>query len=98
MVKLKINLGEETNIEAAEEEKLKELAAPLPSPKKAEDYSLRRAERVQFAFSNVPRPIKEAFAKEAKKRKITQKELLYICLRKCGIEIPEYLAIDARRR
>ena len=53
---------------------------------------------MQFSFTNVPKPIKEAFAAEAQKRGVTQKELLYECLRAGGISIPETSEIDGRRR
>ena len=57
-----------------------------------------RSARVQLAFSNVPRPVKEAFDREAERRGIGKKELLYACLRLGGIEIPDAAAIDGRRR
>ena len=60
--------------------------------------SLKDAPRVQFSFTNVPKPIKEAFASEAQKRGMTQKELLYDCLRSGGIHIPKTSEIDGRRR
>ena len=78
--------------------KLKELAAPLPSVSKAKSTALKDAPRVQFSFTNVPKPIKEAFATEAQKRGLTQKELLYECLRAGGINIPDTAEIDGRRR
>jgi hypothetical protein len=78
--------------------KLKELAAPLPSVSKAKSSALKDAPRVQFSFTNVPKPIKEAFAAEAQKRRLTQKELLYECLRAGGIAIPDTAEIDGRRR
>lgn len=78
--------------------KLKELTAPLPSVSKAKSTALKDAPRVQFSFTNVPKPIKEAFAKEARNRKLTQKELLYECLRAGGLDIPETSEIDGRRR
>jgi len=58
---------------------------------------LREAPRVQFAFSQVPKPIKDMFAARAQERGITMKELLYECLRAGGIEIPASTAIDRRR-
>lgn len=78
--------------------KLKELAAPLPSVSKAKSSAMKDAPRVQFSFTNVPKPIKEAFAFEARKRGMTQKELLYECLRAGGIDIPDAVEIDGRRR
>jgi hypothetical protein len=78
--------------------KIKALAAPFPSVTKAKTSALRDAPRVQFSFTNVPKPIKEAFAAEAKKRRITQKELLYVCLRAGGLDIPANAEIDGRRR
>ena len=79
-------------------QKLKELAAPLPSVSKAKSSALKDAPRVQFSFTNVPEPIKEAFALEAQKRGLTKKELLYECLRAGGIAIPASAEIDGRRR
>ncbi len=74
------------------------LAAPLPSVSKAKSTALKDAPRVQFSFTNVPKPIKEAFALEAQKRGVTQKELMYECLRAGGIDIPDAAEIDDRRR
>ena len=77
------------------------LAAPLPSASRARraalSAELRRAPRVQFAFSQVPKPIKDRFAAVARERGITMKELLYDCLRAGGIDIPEAAEIDRRR-
>ena len=73
-------------------------AAPLPSESKAKSSALKDAPRVQFSFTNVPKPIKDAFAAEAKKRQLTLKELLYECLRAGGIDIPANAEIDGRRR
>ena len=83
---------------STEAEKLKELAAPLPSVSRAKSQSLKTAPRVQFSFTNVPKPIKEAFAAEAKKRQLTQKAFLYECLRAGGLNIPEIEEIDGRTR
>ena len=79
-------------------QKIKALAAPLPSVSKAKSSALRDAPRVQFSFTNVPKPIKEAFSAEAEKRQLTKKELLYECLRAGGIDIPANAEIDGRRR
>ena len=73
------------------------LAASLPSASRSRRTALRRAPRVQFAFSQVPRPIKDRFAAVARERGITMKELLYDCLRAGGIDIPEAAEIDRRR-
>ncbi len=97
MAKVSVNLDDDLNVEDGAR-KLKELAAPLPSVSKAKTSALKDAPRVQFSFTNVPKPIKEAFAAEAKKRRITQKELLYECLRSGGIDIPANEEIDGRRR
>ncbi len=96
MAKISVDLGDTPA--SSEAHKLKELAAPLPSVSKAKSQSLKTAPRVQFSFTNVPKPIKEAFAAEAKKRKLTQKAFLYECLRAGGLEIPEIEEIDGRTR
>lgn len=97
MGKVSVNLEDDLDIEDSAR-KLKEMAAPLPSVSKAKSTALKDAPRVQFSFTNVPKPIKEAFAAEAKKRQLTQKELLYECLRAGGLEIPAISEIDGRRR
>lgn len=97
MGKVSVNLEDDLDIEDSAR-KLKEMTAPLPSVSKAKSTALKDAPRVQFSFTNVPKPIKEAFAAEAKKRQLTQKELLYECLRAGGLEIPAISEIDGRRR
>ena len=97
MAKVSVNLDDD--LEADDNShKLKTMAAPLPSVSKAKSSALKDAPRVQFSFTNVPEPIKEAFAVEAKRRGLTKKELLYECLRAGGINIPATPEIDARRR
>jgi len=97
MAKVSVNLDDDLDGDDSAQ-KIKALAAPLPSVSKAKSSALRDAPRVQFSFTNVPKPIKEAFAAEAKKRQLTQKELLYECLRSGGIDIPANEEIDGRRR
>lgn len=97
MAKVSVNLDDDLDGDDSAQ-KIKALAAPLPSVSKAKSSALRDAPRVQFSFTNVPKPIKEAFAAEAKKRQLTQKELLYACLRSGGIDIPANEEIDGRRR
>ncbi len=97
MAKVSVNLDDDTDVDAGIR-KLKEMAAPLPSVSRSKASALKDAPRVQFSFTNVPKPIKEAFAAEALKRRLTQKELLYECLRAGGINIPEASEIDGRRR
>lgn len=97
MAKVSVNLDDDLD-EDNRSQKLRDIAAPLPSVSKAKSAALRDAPRVQFSFTNVPKPIKEAFAAEAQKRGVTQKELLYECLRAGGISIPETSEIDGRRR
>lgn len=97
MAKVSVSLDDDREDED-QVRKLKELSTALPSVSRAKSTALKDAPRVQFSFTNVPRPIKEAFAAEAQKRRVTQKELLYECLRAGGIEIPESLEIDRRRR
>lgn len=97
MAKVSVNLDDD--LEADDNaHKLKAMAAPLPSVSKAKSSALKDAPRVQFSFTNVPEPIKEAFAAEAEKRGVTKKELLYECLRAGGIDIPATSEIDGRRR
>ena len=100
MAKVSVNLDDDRDDsdDGESTRKLKELSAPLPSVSKAKSSALKDAPRVQFSFTNVPKPIKEAFAAEAKRRKVTQKELLYECLRAGGIDIPDTAQIDGRRR
>ena len=97
MAKVSVNLDDDLEDEAGSR-KLKELAAPLPSVSKAKSSALKDAPRVQFSFTNVPEPIRDAFAHEASKRGLTKKELLYECLRAGGINIPDSAEIDGRRR
>lgn len=97
MAKVSVNLDDDLNGDD-HSQKLKAMTAPLPSVSKAKSSALKDAPRVQFSFTNVPKPIKEAFAAEAHKRGVTQKELLYECLRAGGISIPETSEIDGRRR
>jgi hypothetical protein len=101
MAKVSVNLNDDLDVDLRPEVsagKLKELSAPLPSVSKAKSSALKDAPRVQFSFTNVPKPIKDAFAQEADKRGLTKKELLYACLRVGGIEIPDAAEIDGRRR
>lgn len=97
MAKVSINLDDDFEGDDSAQ-KIKELTAPLPSVSKAKASALKDAPRVQFSFTNVPKPIKDAFTAEAEKRQITKKELLYECLRSGGIHIPENAEIDGRRR
>lgn len=96
MAKISVDLAD--TAPSKEEGKLKEIAAPLPSVSKAKSQSLKSAPRVQFAFTNVPKPIKDAFVAEAKRRNLSQKEFLYECLRAGGLEIPDTKNIDGRTR
>lgn len=97
MAKVSVNLDDDLDGDDSAQ-KIKALAAPLPSVSKAKSSALRDAPRVQFSFTNVPKPIKEAFSAEAEKRQLTKKELLYECLRAGGIDIPANAEIDGRRR
>ena len=97
MAKVSVNLDDDLDGDDSAR-KLRELAAPLPSVSRAKSSALKDAPRVQFSFTNVPKPIKDAFAAEAQKRRVTQKELLYECLRAGGINIPDTTEIDGRRR
>ena len=97
MAKVSVNLDDDLDPDDSAQ-KLKAITAPLPSVSKAKSSALRDAPRVQFSFTNVPQPIKTAFADEAAKRGISQKELLYECLRAGGIDIPETSEMDGRRR
>lgn len=96
MAKISVDLGDTSP--SPEAPKLKEIAAPLPSVSKAKTSALKAAPRVQFSFTNVPKPIKDAFAAEAKRRNLSQKAFLYECLRAGGIEIPDIDEIDGRMR
>ena len=97
MAKVSVNLDDDLDADDSSK-KLKAMTAPLPSVSRAKSSALKDAPRVQFSFTNVPQPIKEAFAAEADKRGITKKELLYHCLRAGGIDVPEATEIDGRRR
>ena len=96
MAKIDVQLGSEDT--ADETPPLKEMTDSLPSVSKAKKDGFKYAERVQFSFTNVPKPIKLMFAKEAQLRGITQKEFLYHCLRAGGLDIPDAPDIDGRRR
>lgn len=97
MAKISVSLDENIE-EGSSAQKIKNLAAPLPSVSKAKSSALKDAPRVQFSFTNVPKPIKDEFAFEARRRGISLKELLYQCLRAGGINIPDISSIDGRRR
>lgn len=97
MAKVSVNLDDDLDADDSSK-KLKAMTAPLPSVSKAKSSALKDAPRVQFSFTNVPQPIKEAFAAEAAKRGISKKELLYECLRAGGINVPQTSEIDGRRR
>lgn len=97
MAKVSVNLDDDLDADDSSK-KLKAMVAPLPSVSKAKASALKNAPRVQFSFTNVPEPIKEAFASEAARRGLTKKELLYECLRAGGINIPKTAEIDGRRR
>lgn len=97
MAKVSVNLDDTPDADE-KSNKIKALTATLPSVSKAKTLALKDAPRVQFSFTNVPKPIQEAFSAEAQRRSITKKELLYECLRAGGIDIPEASEIDARRR
>ena len=97
MAKVSVNLDDDLDADDSSK-KLKAMAAPLPSVSREKSFALKDAPRVQFSFTNVPEPIKEAFAFEAKRRGLTKKELLYECLRAGGIDIPTSAEIDGRRR
>lgn len=98
MAKVHVNLDDDDLDTEHGSKKLKALTAPLPSVSKAKSSALKEAPRVQFSFTNVPEPIKEAFSAEAQRRGLTKKELLYECLRAGGIDIPATSEIDGRRR
>lgn len=98
MPKLDINLDETVSVAATEVAHLREMASSLPSVSRSKKDGLKYAERVQFSFTNVPKPIKLMFAAEAERRGITQKELLFHCLRAGGLDIPDAFEIDGRRR
>ena len=97
MAKVSVNLEDDFESDEAAT-KVREMAAPLPSVSKAKSAALKDAPRVQFSFTNVPKPIKDAFDEEAQRRGISKKELLYECLRAGGIMIPKTAEIDGRRR
>ncbi len=97
MAKVSVNLDDDLEGDTSAQ-KLKKLTAPLPSVSRAKSSALKDAPRVQFSFTNAPKPIKEAFAVEARKRGLTKKELLYECLRAGGIDIPDSIELDGRRR
>lgn len=97
MAKVSVNLDDDLDVDDSSG-KLKAMTAPLPSVSRAKSSALKDAPRVQFSFTNVPEPIKEAFAAEATRRGLTKKELLYECLRAGGIHIPATSEMDGRRR
>jgi len=77
-------------------EKVRELAASLPSVSVARAGAFRDAPRVHLSFTNVPRPINDALDREADRSGMGKKEALYSCLRLGGIEIPDGIG-DLRR-
>lgn len=97
MAKISVNLDDDPD-RGEPPAAVRELAGALPSVSKAKSGALRDAPRVQLSFTNVPKPIKDAFDREAERRGIGKKELLYACLRLGGLEIPGQDEIDGRRR
>ncbi|WP_395378170.1 hypothetical protein [Marinicella sp. W31] len=95
---LKVEANEEQSDEKEVIDALREMAQGVPSESKVEHEKYKYAKRKQFNFNLVPEPIIDEFKKMAKKKKMTQKEFLYDCLRKAGLNIPEYDKIDGRRR
>lgn len=98
MPKLKIDLDHHVGRDTSELSGLESITAGLPSVSNSKATALKSAPRVQFSFTNVPAPIKEAFDAEASRRGITKKELLYHCLKSGGIDVPDAFEVDARRR
>lgn len=96
MAKVSVSLDDDEGAHVTA--RVKGLAAALPSVSRSKSLALKDAPRVQFSFTNVPKPISDAFATEAARRGITKKELLYECLRAGGIEVPSAEEIDGRRR
>lgn len=96
MAKLEVKLDDEIAGDIVPS--LDTLTKGLPSVSRSKKDGLKYAERVQFSFTNVPRPIKDMFVEEAQRRGITQKELLFHCLRAGGIDVPEAIEVDGRRR
>lgn len=50
--------------------KIKELASPVPSVSHAKSSALKDTPRVQFSFTNVPKPTKDSLFSEEKKRRL----------------------------
>lgn len=100
MSKIKIDLTEDSIDNQSEETNrtLSELTRGLPSISRSKMEGLKYANRVQLSFTNVPKPIKEAFDNEARNRKMSKKEFLYECMRAAGLDIPQQTEIDGRRR
>jgi hypothetical protein len=100
--KISIDLddGDDEIIKAqpVKENKVAAMAASLPSAHKARIQALKEAERVQFSFTQIPKPIKTMFEEEAKRRGMLLKEYLFHCLKAGGLDIPDYSEIDGRRR
>lgn len=97
--KISIDLGDDDiEVPSLKTAKIKSLAAGLPSAHKARVQALKEAERVQFSFTQIPKPIKDMFADEAKRRDMLLKEYLFFCLKAGGLDIPDYLEIDGRRK
>lgn len=97
MGKIQVDLSGELD-ESANNSPPAKFTEGLPSVSRAKTDVLKYADRVQFSFTNVPKPIKEQFAALAREKGITQKELLYHCLRAGGLSIPRPSEIDGRRR
>ena len=96
--KISINLDDdELEVLPVTSDKVTAMAASLPSAHKARVQALKEAERTQFAFSQIPKPIKTMFEKEAKRRGMLLKEYLFFCLKAGGLDIPDYNEIDGRR-
>lgn len=98
--KISVNLGEgdAADQDATETAVLRKLATGRPSVSQARKQGWKDVERTGWSFTNIPVPIKDMFAAEAKKRGMGMKQFLYHCFRAGGLDIPPDEELDARRR
>lgn len=95
---MKIKLEDDPKKEPQVKKDFETLTEGLLSVSDAKKAMFKNAPRVQMAFSNVPKPVSDAFKEEASKNDMELKEFLYYCLRAGGVEIPDLSSFDARKR
>ncbi|WP_395378076.1 hypothetical protein [Marinicella sp. W31] len=77
---------------------MRKLTEGIPSTSKARLEIFDNSEREFWTFSAIPKVIKDMADERAKELKMGKKEFLYHCLRKGGLNLPEYVDIHGNRK